>query len=98
MASVSSLPVAGIGVALDSDVLSADSGGATDGEGSGLTFADGVCLEEGGLLDGKRDSRSDEMASLTILLFFADLDVALALGVLMVGDGCVDVGVVVVVW
>ena len=38
------------------------------------------------------------MVSLTILLFFADLDVALALGVLMVGDGCVDVDVGVVVW
>ena len=84
--SPSSLPAAGIGVALDSDVLSTELGGCIDGDGSGLTGADAGLM--GGLSCGKRARRSGERRSVTTLLFFADLDDALAEGVDMVVVGC----------
>ena len=97
LGSGSSLPFDGSGVALDSDDLSADSGGWTDGDGSGLMDAD----EVGFTSDGNCASRSGDRRSVTILLFLADFDVDLVVVLVddIVGDGEVDglcVGVVVV--
>ena len=88
--SPSSLPAAGMGVALDSEVLSTELGGGIDGEGSALGAAIVGLL--GGLSCGKRARRSDGRRSVITLLFFADLDEALAVGVDMAGD-VVDGGV-----
>lgn len=73
--SPSSLPAAGTGVALDSDVLSARLGGI-DGDASGLS--DDTVGFAAGLACGKRASKSGERRSVITLLFFADLDDALA--------------------
>jgi hypothetical protein len=77
LGSPSSLLKEGMGVALDSDDLSALSGGCTDGEDSGLMS----CVA--GPSDGKAASLSEERRSVIILLFFvarfcvADDDMAL---------------------
>lgn len=62
--SPSSLLNDGIGVALDSDVLSALSGGCTDGDGSGLM------RDAAGTSTGKSESLSGERCNTTTLLFF----------------------------
>ena len=88
LGSVSSLAFVGIGVSLDSDDFSALSGGWRDGEGSGLTF-----VSEAGLTsDGNWERASGERLRITILLFFAVLDVDFEEVLVddMVGDGVVD--------
>lgn len=84
LGSLSSLAFDGMGVELDSDVLSALSGGWTDGDGSALM--------RGLTSDGNWASRSGGRRSVIILLFFADLDVVLLMGVAddMVVDGVVE--------
>lgn len=89
--SPSSFAAVGMGVALDSDVLSTELGGGIEGEGSALCGAGGVGLLAG-VSCGKRARRSGERRSVITLLFFADLDEALAVGVDMV-EGAVDGGV-----
>lgn len=84
--SASSLLVDGSGVELDSDDFSADSGGWTDGDGSGLMGADEVGLTS----EGHCASSSGESRSVTILLFLADFDVDLVVVVLV--DDMVRVG------
>lgn len=61
--SASSLLKEGIGVALESDVLSALSGGCTDGDGSAL-----MC-DDAGTSAGKSASLSDERRNTMTLLF-----------------------------
>lgn len=94
-ASVSSLALMGIGVALDSDDLSAASGGWTDGEGSGLMEEDDGEVEDLAS-KGKRVSESDGRRSIIILLFFDPLafDLLVDAGVVvdMATDGGVDDG------
>lgn len=87
--SVWSLPFEGSGVELDSDDLSALSGGWTDGDGSGLMVID----EVGWTSAGNWASRSGDRRNVTILLFFAvfDVDLVVALVDDMAGDGGVDV-------
>ena len=84
LGSLSSLAFDGMGVELDSDVLSALSGGWTDGDGSAL-----MCRLTSA---GNWASTSGGKRIVIILLFFADLDVVLLEGVAvdMVGDGAVD--------
>lgn len=77
LGSCSSLAVDGRGVEFDSDVLSALSGGWTEGEGSGLTAA--------GTSAGNLLRASADRCRMTILLFLADLGVALE------ADGVVDI-------
>ena len=88
LGSVSSFTFDGIGVELDSDDLSALSGGWTDGDGSGLMAGD----EDGFTSDGNWASKSGDRVRTTILLFFAvfDIDLDVVLADDMVGDGGVD--------
>lgn len=88
--SCSSLPFDGIGVELDSDVLSALSGGCTDGDGSGLTTDGNLRLTS----DGNWSSRSGDRRSTTILLCFDvfDVDFVLEFAGGIVVDGGMDGG------
>ena len=81
----------GSGVEFDSDDLSMDSGGWTEGEGSGLIDEDDLGFAAG-TSAGNRSSRSGERFKTTILLFFDDLDDDLVVVLVddMVDDGGVD--------
>ena len=89
LASVSSLAFDGMGVELDSDDLSAGSGGWTEGDASSLIFADELRSTSA----GNCASASGDRRSVTILLFLAPFDVVLEVVVAddMVGDDVVEV-------
>jgi len=104
LVSVPSVTVGGIGVPFESDALSADSVGGSEGDGVGLAMGAGGGL--GAMLDGKRASMSGEMRSFITRLFLAVFEFALAeagvdmavvvwcvYGSLSSGCGCGSVGV-----
>jgi len=87
LASVPSVTVGGIGVPFESEALSADSVGGTDGDGVGLAMGAGGGF--GGMVDGKRASMSGERRSVITWLFLAAFELVLAV---------VGVDMAVVVW
>ncbi len=76
LASVPSVTVGGIGVPFESDALSADSVGGTDGDGVGLAMGAGGGF--GVMVDGKRASMSGESRSVITRLFLAVFELVLA--------------------